>query len=66
MDIKDIQKLEKVVKEQAEQIKSMKKAMTVIQRRLIQVSKQSERTYHSCRKNSNDINSIARVVHKNK
>ncbi len=67
MDIKkQIDALERLVKEQAKQIDSMKKAMSVLQNRLMAVTKKTERAYHSGIKNTNSINSINNTLHKNR
>lgn len=58
----NIVKLEKIIKEQAKQIDSLKKAMLNLQNRLIQMSKKVNRTYQSARKNTNDINNIKGVL----
>lgn len=63
MDInKQVEQLEKLVKEQSKQIESMKKAMSVLQNRLIVVTKKAERTYHTGQKNTNNINSINHIL----
>jgi len=62
----DIQKLEKMVKEQAKQIDSMRKAMSILQSRMIMASKKIDRTYHTGRKNVNDINNLAGILKQNK
>lgn len=53
---------EKLIKEQANQIESLKKAIILLQRQLMLVSKKTDRTYHTGKKNANDINSIQRTL----
>jgi len=62
----DIQKLEKMIKEQAKQLDSMRKAMSILQSRMIMISKKTDRTYQTGRKNVNDINNLAGILKQNK
>lgn len=62
----DISKLEKIVKEQAKQLDSLKKAISALQRQLIMVSKKTNRTYENGRRNANDINNINNILRKNR
>jgi len=62
----DISKLEKIVKEQAKQLDSLKKAINGLQRQLILVGKKTNRAYENGRRNTNDINSINNMLRKNR
>lgn len=62
----DIQKLEKLIKEQAKQIDSLKKGMSGLQRATQIMAKKLERTYHTSRKNAGDIMKISGVLGKNR
>ncbi len=61
----DIEKLERIIKEQAKQIESLKKAVSSIQNRLVKVSQKTDRTYQTGRKNTNEINNIAGILRRN-
>lgn len=61
----NIEKLEKLVKEQAKQIESLKKAIVGMQKRLVQVSQKTDRSYQTGRKNANDINNITGILRRN-
>jgi len=61
---KQLELLIKRVDEQAKQIDAMKRAMAVLQNRLIQTTQKTERTYHSGRKNTNDIMTISKLLGK--
>jgi len=62
----DISKLEKIIKEQAKQLDSLKRAINGLQRQLILVGKKTNRAYESARRNTNDINSINNILRKNR
>ena len=62
----DISKLEKIVKEQAKQLDSLKKAINGLQRQLILVGKKTNSAYENGRRNTNDINSINNMLRKNR
>ncbi len=61
----NIAHLEKLIKEQAKQIDSLKKAIAGLQQRVIGVSKKTDRTYQTGRKNANDINNITSMLRRN-
>jgi len=58
----EIQKLEKLIKTQDEQIKSLKKAMSGLQIQINLLSKKTDRTYHQGKKNANDINNVSNIL----
>jgi len=60
------QTLMKLIEEQQKQIDSMKKAISVLQNRLIKVTQKTERSYHTGRKNTNDINNINNTLQRNR
>ena len=57
--------LEKIVKEQAKQIESLKKAVSGLQQQLTIMSKKLNRTYETGRKSANDINNITGILRRN-
>lgn len=61
----DIVKLEKLLKDQAKQIDSLKKAVSVMARQLNAVSLKTNRAYESGRKNTNSINSLTDTLRRN-
>jgi len=65
-DIQKLEKLEKLVKEQAKQIDSLKKAMSGLQRYAQIMSKKIDRTYHSGRKSTGDIMKLNAILGKNR
>lgn len=56
------EKLEKHIKEQAKQIENLRKAIVGLQSKLLLVSKKTDRTYQTGRKNANDINNITGIL----
>ncbi len=65
MTTNNIANLEKLIKEQAKQIDSLKKAIAGLQQRVIGVSKKTDRAYQTGRKNANDINNITSMLRRN-
>ena len=63
--ITDIEKLEKIVKEQAKQIEQLKKVTAGLQKKLMQTAQKTERAYQTGRKNSLDINNINEMMRRN-
>lgn len=63
--ITETAKLEKQLKEQAKQIHSLKKVVSSLQQTIMVLSKKTNRTYETGRKNSNDINSLNRILRNN-
>lgn len=61
----NIDKLEKIVKEQAKQIVALKKAITVLSIQLKKVSTKTERSYITGKKNTSEINSITTMIRGN-
>jgi len=61
----DIGKLEKLVKEQAKQIESLKRVVSGLQRQMVTLSKKTNRTYESARKNAGDINTLTGILRRN-
>lgn len=61
----DITKLEKVIKDQAKQIDSLKRAIVELQRQMNVLSKKTNRTYENGRKNANDINTLTGILRRN-
>ncbi len=62
----DIQKLEKLVKEQGKQIVILKRVITQLQGRIIMVSKKTDRSYYTGKKNAGDINKLADILKQNR
>ena len=58
-------KLEKIIKEQANQIDSLKKAFVAMQRQMHSMSQKLNRTYETSRKSANDINTLTGIIRKN-
>ena len=62
----DIQKLEKLIKEQNKQIESLKKGISGLQAQVQLMSKKINRTYHSGKSNTNYITKILGILGKNR
>ena len=61
----DNTKFEKIIKEQANQIDSLKKAFVAMQRQMHVMSQKINRTYETGRKSANDINTLTGIIRKN-
>lgn len=59
---KNINQLEKIIKEQAAQIISLKKAMNGLQRQLQLVARKAESVYHTSKRNTMDIDDINKTL----
>ena len=57
-----IAKLERIVNEQEKQIESLRRAIVALQQQLVAVSKKTNRAYESSRRNTNDINTVNRII----
>ena len=56
----DIETLQKLVKEQEKQLKALKQAIDMLIRRSTDTDKRARRNSESCRRTTNDINTIKR------
>ena len=58
----DIKQLKTVIEHQEKQIKALKKALGLLERRLIDTDKRSRRNSESLRNSTNEINNIKRKL----
>jgi hypothetical protein len=58
----DIKQLKTVIEHQEKQIKALKKAIGLLERRLIDTDKRSRRNSESLRNSTNEINNIKRKL----
>jgi len=58
----EIETLQKIVKEQDKQLKALKQAIDMLNRRSIDTDKRARRNSESLRRSTNDINTIKRKL----
>jgi len=58
----EIETLQKLVKEQEKQLKALKQAINILTKRSVDTDRRARRNSESCRRATNDINTIKRKL----